>query len=244
MTQPSAPPQLSPDGHWWWTGTEWVPAAQQPTPEQAPEPVETVPAQSTPEWAVQAYAAPTPQAYSAPGYAAPTYGTQVYAPAPSGTDALAITSLVTSLLWLGGAGSVAGIITGHMSRSKARREGREPSGMALAGLILGYIGATFIVVCILAAIAIPVFLNQRVTGEQATLRSSLRNMAIAEEAYFTEHATYTPDPGALRATGFSPDPTVEVAVLRASSNSYCLGAHKGTQTLYFDGITFTKTACA
>jgi hypothetical protein len=28
VTADSAPPQLSPDGYWWWTGTEWVPAAQ------------------------------------------------------------------------------------------------------------------------------------------------------------------------------------------------------------------------
>ena len=27
MTADAAPPQLSPDGYWWWTGTEWVPAA-------------------------------------------------------------------------------------------------------------------------------------------------------------------------------------------------------------------------
>jgi hypothetical protein len=24
---PTAPPQLSPDGHWWWDGAQWVPAA-------------------------------------------------------------------------------------------------------------------------------------------------------------------------------------------------------------------------
>jgi hypothetical protein len=33
-----APPQYSADGHWWWTGTEWVPAQSQPpaAPVQAP----------------------------------------------------------------------------------------------------------------------------------------------------------------------------------------------------------------
>jgi hypothetical protein len=30
-----APPQLSPDGHWWWTGRQWVPAPPQP-PAPAP----------------------------------------------------------------------------------------------------------------------------------------------------------------------------------------------------------------
>ena len=40
----TAPPQFSPDGHWWWTGTEWIPADQAPTRqtpavEPDPEPV-------------------------------------------------------------------------------------------------------------------------------------------------------------------------------------------------------------
>src|SRR3954452_17229393 len=32
VTQPSAPPQLSPDGLWWWNGAEWVPADQRSAP--------------------------------------------------------------------------------------------------------------------------------------------------------------------------------------------------------------------
>ncbi|MDT7571357.1 MAG: hypothetical protein QOE05_1531 [Actinomycetota bacterium] len=28
---PAAPPQLSPDGHWWWDGTQWVPAGEAAT---------------------------------------------------------------------------------------------------------------------------------------------------------------------------------------------------------------------
>lgn len=37
---PAAAPQLSPDGQWWWTGFEWVPAAAPPPPPAAaaPEP--------------------------------------------------------------------------------------------------------------------------------------------------------------------------------------------------------------
>ena len=26
----SAPPQLSPDGHWWWDGQQWIPASSRP----------------------------------------------------------------------------------------------------------------------------------------------------------------------------------------------------------------------
>lgn len=41
----SAAPQLSPDGKWWWTGTEWVPAQQAPQPAPAPAPASPTPVQ-------------------------------------------------------------------------------------------------------------------------------------------------------------------------------------------------------
>ncbi|MFN2538473.1 MAG: DUF4190 domain-containing protein [Mycobacteriales bacterium] len=177
-----------------------------------------------------------PQGYGAPRYPSPS----------TGTDGLAIASLVLGLLWIGGAGSVGAIVTGHLSRSKANREGRQPSGMALAGLILGYIGATFLVVGVLAAIAIPVFLDQRVKGTDAAVRANLRSAAIAEEAYATSHGTYTGDLAALRATGFAETDGVEVAVLDVGARSYCLGGRKLGRTYYYDSTTggLTTTACA
>jgi hypothetical protein len=42
VTADAAPPQLSPDGHWWWTGAEWVPAAQRYAPVVPPEPTHAV----------------------------------------------------------------------------------------------------------------------------------------------------------------------------------------------------------
>lgn len=33
---PSAPPQYSPDGRWWWNGQDWVPIAPPPPPDQLP----------------------------------------------------------------------------------------------------------------------------------------------------------------------------------------------------------------
>ena len=251
MTQPVAPPQLSPDGHWWWTGTDWVPASERPTepePVAAEQPV--IPEQpavaETP--VLSGYAEPvtvapayTPPVYAAPAYGAPAYGGQAYTPAPSRTDGLAIASLVAGLVWAGGLGSIAAIITGHMSRGKAKKEGRQPSGMALAGLILGYLGAAFLVIAFLAAIAIPVFLNQRETGDRSAVKSDLRTLAIAEETYFTDHETYTTDQGAMQ---FTPSAAVDVAVLRADQRGYCLGGHKNTTTLYFDGTTFSSVSCA
>lgn len=58
MTEP-APPQRSPDGYWWWTGVEWVPAADVPEaaaaepnaaePEHEPDPEAAEPAAVAPE---------------------------------------------------------------------------------------------------------------------------------------------------------------------------------------------------
>src|SRR6478672_6389240 len=46
-----------------------------------------------------------------------------------------------------------------------------------------------IIIGILAAIAIPVFLNQRKKGVDASLKSDLRNAATAAETYSTDNPT-------------------------------------------------------
>src|ERR1700742_1184985 len=55
-----------------------------------------------------------------------------------------------------------------------------------------------IIIGILAAIAIPVFLNQRQKGYDAQAKSDLRNMATAEETYLTDNPS-----GYLTASGAS-----------------------------------------
>ena len=47
-----------------------------------------------------------------------------------------------------------------------------------------------IIIGILAAIAIPVFLNQRKKGYDAQAKSDIRNFATAQETYFTDANTY------------------------------------------------------
>jgi len=63
---------------------------------------------------------------------------------PRETSALAITALVTGILgwtFLPLLGSLAAIITGHMARAEIRRSnGRlDGDGMAIAGLVLGWV---------------------------------------------------------------------------------------------------------
>lgn len=47
-----------------------------------------------------------------------------------------------------------------------------------------------IIIGILAAIAIPIFLNQRESAYRSSVESDLRNAAIVVETYFTENGSY------------------------------------------------------
>ena len=67
---------------------------------------------------------------------------------------------------------------------KAQEENEE--GFTLIELLV-----VIIIIGILAAIAIPVFLNQRQKGYDAGIKSDLDNAATAEETYLTDFNTYT-----------------------------------------------------
>jgi prepilin-type N-terminal cleavage/methylation domain-containing protein len=89
-----------------------------------------------------------------------------------------------------------------------------------------------IIIGILAAIAIPVFLNQRKKGYEASMKSDLRTVANEMETYFTDAQVY---PAAL--TGTAPSVVVgtggntvtlssgnAIVVTSSSANSFCLDA--------------------
>ena len=66
------------------------------------------------------------------------------------------------------------------------RKSTEDEGFTLIELLV-----VIIIIGILAAIAIPVFLNQRKKGYDAQSKSDLRNIATQEETYFTDNNAYT-----------------------------------------------------
>ena len=71
------------------------------------------------------------------------------------TNGLAIASLLLSLFWMGGLGSVAGIILGHVALRQINASNGTQSGraIAVAGLLIGYFWIG-IVVLIAAAFAL------------------------------------------------------------------------------------------
>ena len=92
-----------------------------------------------------------------PGYGYPPGGSQyAYVPARK-TNGLAIASLVCSLVWLGGVGSLLAVIFGFIARSQIKRAEDHPqgNGLALAGIIIGFVGLVTIGLVIgLVAVAV------------------------------------------------------------------------------------------
>lgn len=78
-------------------------------------------------------AAAAPAAPAAP--AASPYAQQPYATGPK-TNVLAIISLVASILSF----SIIGVITGHIALSQIKKRAEGGRGLAIAGLIIGYLG--------------------------------------------------------------------------------------------------------
>jgi prepilin-type N-terminal cleavage/methylation domain-containing protein len=68
-----------------------------------------------------------------------------------------------------------------------------------------------IIIGILAAIAIPTFLNQRVKGWESAAKSELKNAATAQESYFTDNSTYVDrqDPASSCGRGLQRAPDVD-----------------------------------
>lgn len=107
---------------------------------------------------------------------------------PQETNGLAIGSLICGILFFIFPSALVAIVLGHVSRSQIRKsQGRQTgSGMALAGLILGYLGISFIPILIIAAIAIPNLLRAKMAANEASAVGALRTYNTALVAYATQ----------------------------------------------------------
>ena len=127
------------------------------------------------------------------------------------------------------------------------RRQREDEGFTLIELLV-----VIIIIGILAAIAIPVFLNQRKKGSDAASKSDLRNLAELEEAYLYDYSTYG-SIGNLNAneSPIHPSKNVTLTVVRFNTNSsYCLSAFNTSSgnTWWWDSLAgglqpVNSTAC-
>jgi len=100
------------------------------------------------------YPEPPPPAPPVAPYAIPVavapYG--YYQPAPP-TNGMAIASLVVSLT-VPFLGPILAVVFGHIALSQIQRRGDGGRGMAIAGLVIGYIGIALVVVYFIAVVGI------------------------------------------------------------------------------------------
>lgn len=113
---------------------------------------------------------------------------------PPKTSALAIWSLVLGILSLvcfSILSAIPGVICGHKALSKIKRSGGtlEGRGLAIAGLITGYLGIAWaiFVIPLMLAIAIPNFVKARATAQANACVNNLRQIDAAANEFALEH---------------------------------------------------------
>ncbi len=93
---------------------------------------------------------PPPYQQPPPGYAQ-QYGYPGYVSSP-GTNGLAIASMVLGILWLWWIGSILALVFGYVAKSQIRNTGQSGSGMATAGIVLGWVGVGILLLVIAVGI--------------------------------------------------------------------------------------------
>jgi hypothetical protein len=113
-----------------------------------------------------AYGAP-PSMQQPPGYGQPLAVGQT-------TNGLAIASLVLGIVWVFGVGSILAVIFGFVSRKQIRESGGRQGGggMAIAGIVLGFVGVASFILWIVLVIAVTTSLNNCFDHVQTNVNSS------------------------------------------------------------------------
>jgi len=113
-----------------------------------------------------------------------------------------------------------------------------PSRRARAGFTLIELLIVVVIIGVLAAIAIPKFQNTKGKAYAASLKSDLRNLAVAQEAYFQEENTYAPSLGDLP---LRPSSGVVLTITQATTSGWSARAtHHASSplvcALYFGSV--------
>jgi type IV pilus assembly protein PilA len=160
---------------------------------------------------------------------------------PAQTSNKAIASLVCGLFVLVFPLSILAVIFGHLSVSEIRKSaGRlKGEGMAIAGLVLGYIGLAIIpVMLIIAAIAIPNLLRARMAANESSAIACVRTLLAAEMGYSSSH----PQSGfTCRFSDLSNSRLIDSTLAQGLKNGYVFdlqGCHYGNGNVKFHVVAY------
>lgn len=107
---------------------------------------------------------------------------------PAANSSKALASLICGFFFFFWPVAIVAIVLGHLAlsdikKSAGRLAGR---GMAIAGLVAGYIGISILLILIIAAIAIPNILRARMAANEASALAALRRYNSALLSYAQE----------------------------------------------------------
>ena len=107
-------------------------------------------------------------------------------------------------------------MSASLQKAIRNQQQKRDQGFTLIELLV-----VIVIVGILAAIAIPIFLNQRKKGVDAGIESDLKSLATAQETVYTDDLAYTTDAAKLEEAGFTltGDNVIQAAI---SGDGYCL----------------------
>ena len=130
--------------------SDWPPAEPPPTPNEPPGPGWWLASDGRyypPEQAPGAQAPPPPAFTAYSQYGAPFVQTT--------TNGLAIASMVLGILWIYWVGSILALVFGYVAKGQIdRAAGRQTGrGMAIAGIVLGWIGVAALALVVVLALA-------------------------------------------------------------------------------------------
>jgi len=139
---------------------------------------------------------------------------------PSG---LAIASLVCGLFSIFLLPAIAAIICGHKARSVAKKSLGTigGSGMALAGIIMGYAGAAAVLLGVITALLLPVFALAKEKARDAQALNHGKQIGIACRMYAVDHDGAFPPNLQVLSPKYLPDPQT------AFGFEYFSGQHEG-----------------
>lgn len=118
-------------------------------------------------------------------------------PAPQPTSGLAIASVICGPLGFltAGLSGIAAVITGHMALSAIKRSGGmlKGRGMAITGLITGYLTMLIIPLAVIAGLTAPVILKQRQAADRTEVINNAKILHLKLMDFEVDYGSFPSD---------------------------------------------------